>query len=256
MKNILKEYLWPRFVVDFISFLPVLMIFGIIAARLEVNGFVLLGILVNYLLLIFSFGFNDIEDREDDRGVKYAYLPFMKHIYLSLGWYKKDGYKRFKNPFAWDIISPKTGYIILTLVALVSMAISYHVGGIPVLLVAFANIFLGIIYSGGYLRLKGKPVVDLISHSLLLAAVQVIYFLAYPEVNIDIYSIMIVIGVTISSAGGALENQYRDFKEDMDADLHNTASLLGRDLTKKFSVTLVALGAILSVIGAGFILLG
>lgn len=259
MKKLFAQYLFPRFVMDFSTFYPPLMILGFFAAQLKLDSAFMLGLVANYLMLVFAFMINDIEDREDDAKNKYKKLSILNHLKLNLGIYneenaKTDGsYKRFLNPFAHAIWTPTFGYFVLLISAILSILLSYFAGGWLVTLVAMTNLGFGVLYSWKRLRLKALPIIDVLSHAYLLAGAQILYFLAYPNANIDIGSILILLGATLYAIAGDLFNEYRDFASDQEAGLRNTASILGENLTSLLaklsalvSVTIVMLGILLN----------
>ena len=235
MPKIFREYIYQRFVEDIIiySYGPLLVVL-LIATRLPLNIELLLAITVNYVMYIFSFMYNDVEDRVED-----ANSPS----------------KRFKNPFGYKVWSIETGFALLTVMAIFSIVVSWYIGGLVVTLIAISNLLMGLFYSMKRLRLKNYVVIDLISHSYLLAAVQALYFLAMPNAVNDPFSIAIAVGVTLFSVGGDLENEYRDFEDDQKAGLKNSAHYLGKENTHRLSRLLWLLGIATALFGiAGVIL--
>lgn len=233
MPKIFEEYIIQRYIKDFI-FYPPLMFFSVLASRLPIDLGVILGLGINYLLLFCSFLYNDIEDAEDDA---------------------KSVSKRFKNPFGYKVWSYKFGYYLLFSIALISFLASYYIGGEVVLFLAVSNFIVGLLYSNKMLRLKAWPIIDLSSHAYLLAAVQVLFFMYLPNGTRDIWSWLIVFGIFLFSAGGDLLNEYRDYEDDREAGLLNTASFLGKGITKLISRSMFVLGSFLLAYAAMNIIL-
>jgi len=260
--KILKTYLIPRFILDFITFYPVLMILGPLAAGLVLDGTLLLGMLINFFMLVFAFLINDVEDRDDDAKDEYRGLSIKEHVLLNLGTVTQEelakdtdtdrSFKRFKNPFAESKRNRLVGYISLFLLVMISLLLSYTIS-LSVFLVALSNIFVGILYSWKKLRLKSLPLLDVLSHAYLLATVQILYFLAYPRAVFTETSVLILIGVTLFSIGGDLSNEVRDYASDREAKLHNTASLLKERNAKIVAVLCNFLG--IGIVALGIILL-
>jgi 4-hydroxybenzoate polyprenyltransferase len=222
-------------VMDFITFYPVLMLLGAVAVSLAIGTDVIVAAFVNYLLLVFAFLYNDIADREDDKNINHKRLEIFNHIKLNLGLYKKDGFKRFRNPFSRSESNLKWGYLSLTVIAVISASLAVIFNGFNAGIIASTNLAVGIFYSGGWLRLKSRPFVDLISHTILLASLPILYFFTLEDAQITTISWIILSGATTYSIGSALENQYRDYNEDQLAELKNTASFVGRRNAKLLS---------------------
>jgi len=238
------------------------MVLGPLAAGLALDGTLLLGMVINFLMLVFAFLLNDVEDRDDDARDEYKELSVKEHILLNLGTvtqeeltgnaYSDRNSKRFKNPFAESRRNRLVGCIALFLLVMISLLLSYTISP-SAFLVALSNIFVGILYSWKKLRLKSLPLLDVLSHAYLLATVQVLYFLAYPKAIFTESSILILIGVTLFSIGGDLSNEVRDYASDREAKLHNTASLLKERNAKVVAVLCNFLG--IGVVALGVLLL-
>lgn len=236
---------------DMITFYPPLMVIGWYAAGKIFDLNILVGVIANYLFLVIAFVYNDIKDREDDAGLKYQRLSFTEHVKSNLGLFKTNvGYKRFVNPFSNSDNQNRilTGYSFLIFIGILSILLSFFAGGIWTSLQAASMILVGVLYSGGGLRLKSVPIVDLISHSYILAGGQVLYFLTFESANLGLFSLLTFFGVTIYSIGGDLENEYRDFVEDRNAGITNTSSIMGEQLTYRSSQIIRSIGILLVLI--------
>ena len=239
MQQIWREYIWPRLVMDMITFYPPLMLAGWFASRLEVGLPLFAGFLANYLMLVFCFVINDIADREEDARSQFKSISFIDHIKSNIGLYKwQPGQKRFTNVFSHNLVSVDLGWAILVIITLVALLLSYWVGGLATTVIALINIAVGFAYSVKPLRLKARPLWDLLSHATLLAGIQVVYFLSYPKAHFDFWACAIAGFLFLFSIGSDLENEYRDFEDDQLAGIRNTATLLGKSRTRILSVTL------------------
>ena len=229
--KLLKDYIFPRLILDILTFYVFLVIVAVIAARLSVSIEVAIGLLINYLMLAFAFIYNDLKDREDDEKSPFKNFSVIEHLQIIFGVKLQEGYKRFRNPFVGDEWV-RTGYTIIAAIFALSLVASYLLGGHLFLAIAFSNLIIGLLYSGGFVRLKKYPIVDIFSHAYLLAGVQIIFFFAYEEAVLDIKSYSLLFSIFIFSMAGDLANEYRDFKEDQETGLKNTASFLGKKNTK------------------------
>ncbi len=224
------NYWYHRFVKDFMSyfFFPALMVAGIQASGIHNTGTVTLALLSNYALMVISFLYNDIEDRTED---------------------SQSPGKRFKNPFGYNIMSIQKGYFLILCMASLALSLSYYLGGWKLSGIALSNIAIGILYSYKKIRLKSVPVIDLLSHSYLLASVQILYFMNIKGAYIHTGSLFVLIGVTCISVGGSLYNQYRDFKDDQNADINNTANMIGRNYSFLLSKVFWSMGFAITMFG-------
>ena len=163
----------------------------------------------NILAVTFAFMINDIEDAPDDA---------------------RDPERAARNAIASGEITPRAGwYATLTVAALALMlfaALSREAVAVGALTVG-----LGWLYSWRGVRLKAWPVVDVISHALMLSALLFLAgYLAYDTAPGRVWWVALSLGLI--SAYGQLYNQLRDMDMDREAGLHNTASLLGLEGTR------------------------
>ncbi|NJL93595.1 MAG: UbiA family prenyltransferase, partial [Anaerolineae bacterium] len=101
-------------------------------------------------------------------------------------------------------------------------------------------------------RLKALPVLDLISHVLMLSTLLLLSaYMVYDPAPREVW--LLVISVSLISAYGQLYNQVRDYEADQAAGLHNTASLLGKSGTQRlgYAMLVIALGCLLASILSG-----
>ncbi len=261
-----KQIVWDdvvlRLIVAIILFYIVLVFLGWMAARVPLDAKFLAGALAMYLVLAFAFIINDIEDREDDAKSEFKRLTIWQTLRLISGTdgtkkpeeeqEKANGgisYKRFRNPFAYGIASVTSGYLILLGIAIIALALSYYAGGLPPIKFALSGLIVGVLYSAKPFRLKSRFPWDGISHAYLLAAVEILYFLSYPGASFDVWSGILLALAFTNSFAGDLRNEYRDFDEDQENGITNTATYLGKNNTYYLSLVLYILTIIFFVVG-------
>ena len=104
------------------------------------------------------------------------------------------------------------------------------------------------LYSWRRIRLKSKPVVDLISHGLMLAGLQYLsaYFSFEPSpFSRWVYPFVFVVGISLY---GELINELRDLKGDREAGITHTANLIGQQAAFWLMTGLLSIG-----IGSGMV---
>lgn len=208
MRAVLKLSRWH----EFIPFtLPLTLVGGLMAyrfheAKLDERLFYVL--IANFLAMAYAFMINDIEDSEDDklnpeRGAKNA---------VSNGEISKSS--------AWLAALACAGLAVLL----------YALAGAGALTSGVLILVLSHFYSWKPVRLKALPVLDIVSHVLMLSTLlMVAAYLIYTDTFQEVWPL--VVSVTLFSAYGQLYNQLRDYEEDRAAGLKNTASFLGKLLT-------------------------
>ncbi|MCA9379431.1 UbiA family prenyltransferase [Candidatus Dojkabacteria bacterium] len=261
--NLIKTYIIPRLFTDIVFFYLLLILLGLVAAGLPFDLNFLLGAVANYLMLIFAFIINDIEDREDDAGAVFIPQTWQDNIRMMLGMHVNGsgvpGAKRFLNPFSHGDLSVTVGYLWCGILALIGFIFSFLAGGYWPLVIATLNIVVGVLYSWQKVRLKSIPILDLLSHAFLLAGAQVVYFLAYPRANHAWLGWALAALVFLNSVSGDLRNEYRDFDEDRQAGIRNTASVIGKRNAYIFGQLLNVISIVMIMIllvGRGFNLVG
>ena len=165
--------------------------------------------IANVLAVTLAFMVNDVEDAPDDA---------------------REAARAARNPVTSGEITRREGWlasIVVSGVALVCYAWTSEA--------AFWNgvitVALAYLYSWRTVRLKALPVVDVISHILMLSALLFLagYF-AYHDDPGRVWLVALAVGLV--SVYGQLYNQLRDYDMDRAAGLHNTASVLGPRLTQ------------------------
>ena len=158
LKGLLKLTRWD----EHIAFVIPLTLLGSLLA-VHLNGLsldwrIVVVIMANIIAVSCGFMINDIEDAPDDA---------------------RDPDRAARNPIASGEVTERTGYsayYALTVVAL----ILYLLSGIVILLISLIMLLLSHLYSWRPIRLKAMPVVDILSHSVLLGGFLILAgFLTY-----------------------------------------------------------------------------
>jgi 4-hydroxybenzoate polyprenyltransferase len=194
------------------------------------NGFLgwkLIGVLTaNLLAVAFAFMINDVEDAPDDA---------------------LDPAKVNRNPVSASDLSARTGLLASFGVA-IAAGLMYAALGIWPLVMGLSCLAIAYLYSWRRIRLKSKPVVDLISHGLMLAGLQYLsaYFSFEPSpFSRWVYPFVFVVGISLY---GELINELRDLKGDREAGITHTANLIGQRAAFWLMIGLLSIG-----IGSGVV---
>lgn len=169
-------------------------------------GWPLIGALIaNQLSVAFAFMINDVEDAADD-----ALNPA----------------KINRNPVSAGLLSRREANIASYATALIA-AVIYATLSPAAFGVGVISLIVGWIYSWGPVRLKSKPVVDLLSHVMMLAGFQFLTgYLAFSNVLANNWLFPFIFVVCISGYG-ELYNELRDYEGDVQAGLKHTAAVIG-----------------------------
>lgn len=182
---------------DFLSFtLPVTILgygMGVRQIRGSVNFLhLLLVICANIFAIAFAFVINELEDAEDDG----------KKIDMNLA----------RN---------------LSIFTFAVSLLLYSLLGKTSFVIGFSVLTLGFLYSWKKVRLKAYPVVDVVSHCLMLGGLLFLsaFFVQGKALG---QAILMFSAITLTSAYGQFYNQVRDFEADKRAKLKNTSILIGK----------------------------
>ncbi|MBZ0310654.1 MAG: UbiA family prenyltransferase [Anaerolineae bacterium] len=213
MNAILKLSRWH----EFIPFtLPLTLVGGLLAARfddsVQLDERLLYVLIANFLAMSYAFMINDIEDSEDD---------------------KLNPERGAKNAVSAGEISKSAAWAAALAAAVIALAL-YALAGHGALISGLLILMISHFYSWKPVRLKALPVVDILSHVMMLSTLLMLaaYFI-YADTPGKAWPM--IISVTLFSAYGQLYNQIRDYEEDRAAGLKNTASFLGKRLTMALS---------------------
>ena len=173
---------------------------------------------------------------------------------------KEDLLKEKKsNPIVTQEIEQKEGIIFSSLLALLSISLSY-LCGLNIFIFYSVLIFLSFSYSSPPLRLKSKPFLDLISHGLFFGSLLFLFPSIVFSKNIEILHILIAISIFYFSIILELRNHIEDYKSDKKAGLRTAVCVLGLNTSKKITYFLSLLFPLLlllifHIINKDFILL-
>ncbi|MEB2287161.1 MAG: UbiA family prenyltransferase [Anaerolineae bacterium] len=173
-------------------------------AGAALDGRVLTALAANALAVTFAFMVNDLADAPDDA---------------------RDPARAARNAVASGALAARTGWAASGIVAGLALAL-YAALPAPAALTGGATLLLGLLYSWRPVRLKARPLLDVIAHLLMLSALLVLAgYLAFDAAPGRAWWVVAAAGLI--SAYGQLYNQVRDDAQDRAAGLRNTTALLG-----------------------------
>lgn len=201
---------------EIVPFVLVTTLLGANVAGAQPGMRLLVVLLGNLLVVAFAFMINDVEDAPDD-----VLTPA----------------KAVRNPISAGRLSPRAGYVASFAVALCGLALFTTLGGWPLALGGLCLV-LGLLYSWRQVRLKAIPVADLLSHVLMLAALQ--FLCAYTAFQTGgqpwLASCLFVVAISMY---GQLFNQLRDLDGDRRAGVNHTAARIGPRATHALLILLL-----------------
>jgi 4-hydroxybenzoate polyprenyltransferase len=174
--------------------------------------------LANLFLTAFGYMYNDLEDAEDD--------------YHDLD-------KRKRNPISSGEITRNQSYLSNLLVLSAGLLMLAFISPLVFSLgVVFA--FIGVFYSWKPLRLKSRPVLDLVSHVLFLGVLQfLITFTAFRPLALSIIPfLMIIIHFSMMNE---IIHELIDFDVDKRTEINNTVQRFERFDASKIFMALSAI---------------
>ena len=206
-----KEYIW---------FVLVLTCAGSISAHGKFDWRFLIALFANGLSVAFAFMVNDTEDAPDD---------------------KLDSKKRIRNPISAGRMSWRTAWIVSLSVGILAL-VAFAFLGRDAFVVGSLSVLISFLYSWKRVRLKSIPILDLISHGLMLAGLPfaVGYAIYSQAVGPNFYWPFITL--TAFSMYGELFNELRDFECDRKAGVVHTASVLGASLVNMLMMVFGLIG--------------
>ncbi len=165
--------------------------------------------LANMLAVTFAFMINDLADAADDA---------------------RDPLRAARNSVTMGHITPRLGWMATGVIGLIALGLFATINQ-ATLLIGAATLTLSFLYSWRGIRLKAWPVVDVVSHLLMLSSLLFLagYFVFDHTPGLVWW---IAGGVGLISAYGQLYNQLRDFALDQAAGLKNTTHFLGPRYTQ------------------------
>lgn len=225
LSAILKLTRWR----EFLLFTAILTLLGGLTAHQQHDSVTLdwrlvVVLLANFASMAYAFMINDIEDAEDDA---------------------HEAERGDRNPITSGELSKQIGWYAAIGMAVLAL-IGYALAGTSTLLIGILILVLAHLYSWKPVRLKGLPLVDILSHALFLS--MLLYLAAFFIYSTDLGVLWVLaIGTFLISAYGQLYNQVRDYEADQAAGLKNTASVLGKTVTMILAYSSIA-GFVLSLI--------
>ena len=192
-------------------------------ATLDWRLFLVLG--ANLIGVTCGFMINDIEDAPDDA---------------------QDPERIHRNPIASGQVSARLGYTVYWM--LVAMALLLYIfTDMTLLVISLIMFLLSHSYSWRPVRLKALPIVDIVSHSLLLGGfITLAGYLAYDKNPGSAW--WIIASTAFGSVYGQFYNQLRDYDSDKEAGLHNTSIVLGKKRAKQVMYASIILALVCFVI--------
>lgn len=176
---------------------------GLALSQVESPSQIAAALLANFLAVAFSFMFNDIEDADDDA---------------------LDLHKVKRNPVAASLMKPKTAYFICILTVASSVALYSFLGLLP-LTFGVVSLILSFCYSWKPIRLKSKPVIDVVAHGLQLGTMQFLAAVSIKSAPLYLVAWLSIL-IFVLSAIADINNEVRDYQTDQAAGLHNTLSII------------------------------
>ncbi len=208
---------------EYVIFVIVTTFLGAQVSGAPLDGRLLLALVANWLAVGFSFMINDVEDADDD-----ALNPA----------------KAQRNPVSAGRLDRRAAYVASFAAAILAGAAFYPLGLVPFWL-GVVCLVIGFLYSWRLVRLKRIPIVDLISHSLLLAGLQYLcaYFTFASSATGAEWIAPFVFVMSISMYG-ELFNEVRDLEGDLQAGVTHTAAVVGEKGAHVLMLALLAVGGI------------
>jgi 4-hydroxybenzoate polyprenyltransferase len=169
-------------------------------------------------LTAFGYIYNDLEDADDDYN---------------------DPKKRKRNPISsGEITKNQSIFVNLVLLSLGLYLLNLINSFVFILGILYA--FVGFVYSWKTLRLKSKPILDLISHMLFLGVLQFLTtYAAFRSLDLSIAPFLMII-VPISVMNEIL-HELKDYEIDKETMIKNTVQRFERSDIKRFLLVMLGL---------------
>lgn len=225
LKNILNFILKITRIIDYFELLFFLSILIFFISPISFFSKIIF-LFANFFILFFIFIFNDVEDADDDFHV------------LE---------KRKKNLFSNGTLSKKSGYIISFLVLFSGLFLFYFINRY-VFVVACILGLTGLFYSWKSIRFKSIPIIDIVSHGMILGGFQILtFYLTFNPLKYDILPFIMVF--MPFSFGCEFFQELRDFHNDKKTKINNTIQKIGKIKPRGLMVVLSSISTL------GYILL-
>jgi 4-hydroxybenzoate polyprenyltransferase len=166
---------------------------------------VMLLLAANLLNSAFAFMINNVEDAEDDA---------------------LDKKKVLRNPISVGEMKMEVAQLATYVVGLTSLVL-YSLLGFWIFMLGFLGLSLGFMYSYKRIRLKSRPVVDLVSHGFFMALVFFLTAVNLGDKLPHLYNLLwLGIPLYLVSVLGDISNEIRDYHIDRKVGIKNTASFI------------------------------
>ena len=177
--------------------------------------------MANILSMSFAFIINNIEDAADDA---------------------RDPEKGRRNVISSGALQRREGYALAAVASLLALLL-FAAGGAWTLAIGAVTLILSYFYSAPPLRLKARPITDVVTHALMLSGLLMMsgYFTYDDDPQV---AWLVIVAAILFSAYGQFYNQVDDYDVDKESGLNNTVVLLGKGLTRFLSFACVV-GALL-----------
>jgi 4-hydroxybenzoate polyprenyltransferase len=205
---------------EYVSFVVVTTLLGAAAGRGKFGWPLVIVLIANWLAVGFAFMINDVEDAPDD-----ALNPA----------------KIKRNPVSAGDLSARSGQAVSFAGALLA-AVLFALLGLWPFVIGVTCLVISYLYSWRRVRLKTIPVADLVSHALMLAALQFLaaYFAVGPGPAWRwVFPLTFLVAISLY---GQLFNELRDFEGDVKAGVRHTATLVGPRIARSLMMALLAMG--------------
>ena len=220
---------------------PLTLLGGLMAVRmndLSLDWQILTILAANIVAVTCGFMINDIEDAPDDA---------------------RDPERALRNPISAGAISVRFGYTMYYALSIIAIML-YGMVGPRILVIASVMMIFSHLYSWRPVRLKAFPIVDILSHSVLLGGFLILSgYLVYSPIPGNAW--WVIASATFGSLYGQFYNQIRDYELDKEAGLLNTTILIGKNTTQRImylsialTVICLAIAIVVEVFPAGLII--
>jgi 4-hydroxybenzoate polyprenyltransferase len=216
---------------DFLAFVTIDTLIGVIAAEGALSWKLILVLIANQLAVSFAFMINDVEDAEDD-----AINPA----------------KLNRNPISCAAVTPRAGYIASFIFAGLAAIVYAFLGWVPFVL-GIISLLIGFFYSWKPVRFKNIFLIDMLTHCFMLAGLQYLPAFYSFQTQMTIKGLIPLLFLLFFSLYGELFNELRDLEHDLKAGLRHTAAILGYKVTFWLMVAFALVGAVFGVITLFFV---
>ena len=165
--------------------------------------------LISFLLLGFGFSINNCFDQKED---------------------KLD--KTKKNPIVLKEISFKKGFIFSISIAIIGLYLS-SLFGLKIFLFCLISTLIVFFYSSPPLRMKSRPLFDLLSHGLFAGPLIFLFPLLVFKVKLTLFHWLISLSLFYFSVILELRNFLEEYETDKRAGVKNTVCILGYEKSEK-----------------------